>query len=239
LAAIFRPDNGLGLTCPVIMVHGNHEGFPHLERLSSTAIPRMPVDVEQLPPVDSHGHLRLLPSGWTVRLRTGHLVAGVGGIEPGQRRARYHPMAMVDETAILHVLDRGPVDFLVTHQGPSGLQGEKGSPSLQVLLDQHIAQTWFHGHSIAVAEPTRIGPKGGTLVVPLGDIAFRAPKASPRAERCEPGDDGWAIATVRDGQTFVDKSPPRCLRQFHRRRWVQFDDQLVAPPLAEWAWKEA
>src|SRR4051812_6855178 len=32
LAKIFEPpDAGLGLCCPVVMVHGNHEGFAHLE----------------------------------------------------------------------------------------------------------------------------------------------------------------------------------------------------------------
>src|SRR5690242_13097868 len=36
LDAIFASttSGGLGLACPVVMVHGNHEGFEHLERLA-------------------------------------------------------------------------------------------------------------------------------------------------------------------------------------------------------------
>ena len=101
-----------------------------------------------------------------MRLAGDQTVAGIGGIEPGQRRARYHRMAMLDEVATLHLLERGPVDILLTHQGPSGVQGQKGSPSLQVLLDRGISKVWFHGHSIAVAETTRAGRGSGTLVVP-------------------------------------------------------------------------
>ena len=84
---------GLGLDGPVVMVHGNHEGFDHLERLVPTAIPGRPVAIHTLPPVDTHGHIRLLPPGWTAELSSGLIVAGVGGIHPGQRAADYHPMA--------------------------------------------------------------------------------------------------------------------------------------------------
>lgn len=37
LHKIFLPvdDGGLGLECPVVMVHGNHEGFPHLFELAA------------------------------------------------------------------------------------------------------------------------------------------------------------------------------------------------------------
>ncbi|MBM4088886.1 MAG: hypothetical protein FJ276_05560 [Planctomycetes bacterium] len=241
LDAIFKPeaDDGLGLACPLIMVHGNHEGFSHLERLLPGQTPEEPVELTDLPGVDTNGHLRLLPSGCIVSLASGHLVAGIGGIEPGQRRAEYHSMAMIDDLAILNVLERGPVDILVTHQGPSGVQGDKGAPSLQVLLDQGIARVWFHGHSIAVSEPTRAGRAAGTLVVPLGDIAFRAPARTPRAERCEPGDGGWAIAWLREHEIVVDKSPPPFLREFHRRRWTRKDELLIAPSLAPSAWRTA
>lgn len=39
LEGIFRPvsEGGLGLACPVVMVHGNHEGFEHPERLVEMA----------------------------------------------------------------------------------------------------------------------------------------------------------------------------------------------------------
>lgn len=239
LDGIFKPeaDGGLGLVCPLVMVHGNHEGFAHLERLVPAQIAEEPVDLTDLPAVDTNAHLRLLPSGCTVRLASGHLVAGIGGIEPGQRRAEYHPLAMVDDMAILRVLERGPVDLLLTHQGPSGVQGDLGSPSLQVLLDEGIARVWFHGHSIAFSEPTRAGRAAGTLVVPLGDIAFHASARTPRAERCEPGSDGWAVARLHNHEIAVDKSPPPFLREFHRRRWIQKDDRLIAPTLAAYAWQ--
>lgn len=74
LDAVFKPeaDGGLGLTCPLIMAHGNHEGFAHLERLVSDQIPKEPIELVDLPTVDTNGHLRLLPSGSVLRLASGH-----------------------------------------------------------------------------------------------------------------------------------------------------------------------
>ena len=122
LAHIFEPTDagGLGLCCPVVLTHGNHEGFGHLERLvpRRKRVPQF-LPLDELPAVDAGNFIRLLPSGWRTALPSGHTLAAVGGMQPGQRRSRYHPMAYVDEEAVLAVLGDGPCDLLVTHQGPS------------------------------------------------------------------------------------------------------------------------
>lgn len=84
LEAVFRPADagGLGLDCPVIMVHGNHEGFRRLERLAPTHVPKYVADPDELPAVDRGGWIRYLPSGWRVAGPGGLVVAGMGGIDP-------------------------------------------------------------------------------------------------------------------------------------------------------------
>ncbi len=116
------------------MVHGNHEGFDHLRSVAPRRQPPAVVTLDDLPPVDAGGHVRYLPSGWRVRTPGGRVVAGVGGIEPGQRRARYDPMAYVDPAAVSALSAAGGVDLLVTHQGPTAVQGDHGSPTLDPLL---------------------------------------------------------------------------------------------------------
>ncbi len=171
LDAIFRPTpQGLGLTCPVVMVHGNHEGFAHLE----TLYPRWrrlagPIALSDLPPVDTNGHIRFLPPGWSFLTSEGFTIGGVGGMETGQRRAKYHPMAYIDADAVQHLSLQRPVDILLTHQGPARVQGGHGSPTLDLLLDSQSARFWFHGHSTPVKTLTTVGK---TDVAPLGDIAF-------------------------------------------------------------------
>ncbi|MFW6171444.1 MAG: metallophosphoesterase [Planctomycetota bacterium] len=140
LDVIFEPvdGGGLGLTCPVIMVHGNHEGFPHLATLRGEwmrrqhheEIPTRPVDVDTLPVVDSGGHIRYLPSGCRCALPCGITIGGLGGIEPGHRHAKYHEMAYLDDTALLSMLHGDPCDVLITHQGPARVQGPAGSKRL-------------------------------------------------------------------------------------------------------------
>jgi len=49
---------GLGLTYPVIMVHGNHEGFSHLQTLIPDVSPDVIFDINQLPTVDTGGCIR-------------------------------------------------------------------------------------------------------------------------------------------------------------------------------------
>lgn len=221
---------GLGLDCPVVMVHGNHEGFTHLERLVPPGFPGEPVPLYQLPAIEPHGRIRLLPSGWQALTLSGHLVAGIGGIEEGQRQARYHPMAYIEDNAVERLLHLDKSHILLTHQGPSAVQGDHGSPTLQVLLDEGIASTWFHGHSTPFPNPVQAG---ATWVVPLGDIAF--PGRGPRAH--EAGEDGWAIVTLKGNNVLVDKGTPPFLREFRQTKWTRSsDDRLISPTLAEIAW---
>lgn len=237
---IFKPEeeDGLGLTCPVVMVHGNHEGFDHLARLVPTGFPEEPVTTADLPPVDTNGHIRLLPSGWRIVMSSGSVVAGIGGIERGQRRAAYHPMAYIDEDAIEQLLDCGEVDALITHQGPSGIQGEGGSDLLQILLDEGVARTWFHGHSIRQPDSTHAGPRKRSLVVPLGDIAFHVPRKAPYQRfPYEVGKKGWAYATYSGENVSVVKETPGFFREFRRTSWTTKDELPICPPLAHIAWQ--
>jgi hypothetical protein len=234
LAKIFDPaDDGLGLCCPVVMVHGNHEGFAHLATLAPRRRPAEVLEIEQLPAVVAGRFIRYLPSGWKMTTASGLIVAGVGGMEPGQRRARYHPMAFVDESAVESLLDGSKADILITHQGPSAVQGEHGSPTLQALLDADVARVWFHGHSTPNPQPIDAGPNGACRVVPLGDVAF----AGRGKSAGEPGLGGWAYLTVRDGVPVVRKETPPFWRDLRQSHWARTSDGgLVAPDLARFAW---
>jgi hypothetical protein len=112
------------------MVHGNHEGFAHLQTLVSPQIPDEPAELLTLPAVEPGRHIRYLPSGWRCRTPSGLVVAGVGGIERNQRRVNYHEMVYIDQDAVAHLLGQPAVDVLITHQGPSVLQGQSGSDTL-------------------------------------------------------------------------------------------------------------
>jgi predicted phosphodiesterase len=231
LGKIFEPakEGGLGLLCPVIMVHGNHEGFAHLETLARPTLPVEVVEVAELPAVDPGGHVRYLPSGWRCRTPSGAIVAGVGGIERGQRYADYHPMAYIDENAVAFLLEQAPVDLLITHQGPSGVQGDRGSDTLQLLLEAGSARTWFHGHSVANPEIQGAGPGESTLLVPLKDIAF----SSKGPEGDDPGEDGWAI--LHGDGTTVRRERPEFWREYRKRKWRAVDERrLVCPDLVRW-----
>ncbi|HEX8913793.1 MAG TPA: metallophosphoesterase, partial [Humisphaera sp.] len=138
IAAVFEPEPaGLGLCCPVVMVHGNHDGFAHLRTLySAKRRPAEPVPVDQLRGADAQEFVRYLPSGWRTVLPSGLVVGGVGGIQPGQRaRVGYDPMAYIEDRAVEALLDAPPVDVLITHQGPAGVQGDHGSELLDLLLE--------------------------------------------------------------------------------------------------------
>ena len=223
LDAIFRPEpEGLGLTCPVVMVHGNHEGFEHLATLFSRRRSLDdPVPLEKLPPVDTDGHILFLPPGWRAVTAEGYAIVGIGGIEPGQRRANYHPMAYIDEDAVQHLLLQEPVDVLLTHQGPACVQADHGSPTLDLLLEAHIARWWFHGHSTPVDVPVAVE---STTVVPLGDLAFH---------RGEPGLKGWSILTPSsEAGNSIETAPPPFWREIRQRHWLQTPQGLVHPDLA-------
>ncbi len=238
IQAIFRSaeEDGLGLTCPVIMVHGNHEGFAHLERLVPATWPDNPVTHADLPAVDSGGHIRLLPSGWRVRLSAGLVVGGIGGMQPGQRSVAYHRMAYIDPEAVDRLLRSGEVDVLITHQGPAIVQGEKGAALLDPLVERGVARVWFHGHAVQSPETTRCGPAGRTTVVPLHGIVFHAP-GDGRGSRAQPYDvglDGWAFLTVTGDDVRVQKLAPPFHRDYSRYRWIDRNGLLVCPDLGAW-----
>lgn len=224
--AIFQPaPEGLGLCCPIVMVHGNHEGFAHLERLySQKYVPESPLTLDKLPDVDPNARIKLLPSGWTAVTPQGHRIGGVGGMERGQRRVKYHEMAYINESAVEHLmLPAGALDVLITHQGPAIVQGDHGSPTLDILLEFAVARFWFHGHSTPVRTPQQIK---SCMVVPLGDVAFHGGV---------PGTDGWAILEFgRDG-TVLTKASPEFLRSSRQKLWSRTaDGLLVHPDLAGW-----
>ena len=227
LARIFRPfeNDGLGLQCSVVMVHGNHEGFPHLETLNQGEYLRNPVPISRLPAVDSAGFIRYLPSGWKCKTRSGVIVSGIGGIERGQRSAEYHEMAYIDESAILHLIEGGPFDILITHQGPAKVQGPSGSPNLDYLLEKEICRYWFHGHSTPNMAIQTCGPKGETVVVPLGDIAF--PMKGEHTE--DSGKNGFCHLSLGDPD-HITRERPEFWREYRKRKWKQHADGLLIAP---------
>jgi hypothetical protein len=217
---------GLGLECPVVMVHGNHEGFGRLAKIVPSSFPASPVALHELPAVDGAGHLRLLPSAWRTFTPAGVTVAGLGGVEEG-RYAEYHPFAYVRPDDVERLLGGGPVDLLLTHQGPSAVQGEEhGSTTLQGLLDAQVARLWFHGHSRPFPDVVDVGT---TRVVPLGNIPFQE---GPSGE-WEPGEEGWALVRSGPGGPRAERLTPPVLREFRMDKWkVTPEGLLVCPPLA-------
>ena len=229
--AVFQPEpDGLGLSCPVVMTHGNHEGFEHLATLDRRRRPSDAVLVEELLPVDPGNYLRYLPSGWRLRTPWGRTIGAIGGIEPGQRRAKYHPMAYIDDDAVLAICDGPPLDILITHQGPTRVQGGAGAPSLDVLLElDRPPSIWCHGHATPVLDVVSVD--GKCTVVPLGDIAFAG-----RGAQAGPGLDGWGrIAYDGRGVATVSKETPPFWRELRQHRWLKSTHGLLVPPdLARW-----
>jgi hypothetical protein len=230
LQRIFAPINekGLGLQCPVVMVHGNHEGFAYLESLVKKGIPAHPVYIDELPSVDTNQHIHYLPSGWKLLTSSGLVMAGVGGIEKGQRHARYHNLAYLNDDAIFSLLEGGKVDMLLTHQGPSALQGEHGSQSLQLLLDEGIARVWFHGHSTRNIEINKGGPQGRTTIVPLGNITSKDEGHQTK----DIGEYGCCWACL-GNELIIKREKPSFWREFSRHKWLRLPNgQLISPSLA-------
>lgn len=231
LAGIFRPlgKGGLGLTCPVIAVHGNHEDFELLARLAppGAPVPAELVPASELPRLDPGGHISFLPSGWRALSPAGLVVGAVGGIQTGQRpKAGYPPMAYIAEDAVLSFCDGEAVDVLITHQGPAVTQGIlRGSVDLDPVLESGLTRSWFHGHSI---DDNRIQTIARTTVVPLHGVPFE----TRGTESGRPGADAWCWARYTPGGIEVTRELPRFWREFHQRRWIrQPDGQLVAPQL--------
>ena len=145
-------------------------------------------------------------------------------MEPGQRSAKYHEMAYIEEDAVLHLAcHAGPLDILLTHQGPALMQDDHGSPTLDTLLQPPIARFWFHGHSTPIREPRQIGI---TTVVPLSDMAFH---------HGEPGAQGWSILELGGSSHTLTTTPPSFLRESRQKYWTHTPHGLlVHPNLARW-----
>jgi len=231
LRMIFESEEngGMGLTCPVVMVHGNHEGFAHLQTLVSTVPMDEIMEIDSLPGVDSGGFIRYLPSGRRCRTRSGLVVGGIGGIEREQRRAEYHDLAYLDDAAISRFLESSPIDLLITHQGPSSIQGDGGSDSLQKLLNAGRMRCWCHGHSIHRSEIVDAGPNGHVRVVPLKGATFVESSDDPGR---------GSFATIR----FESPTEPPQVEMiylpiwwnYHRRNWFLLDEWcLVCPDLVQ------
>lgn len=224
---IFRPD-GLDLTCPVVMVYGNHEGFEHLERLVPSPRPVEAVTVADLPPVDAGlGRILLLPSGWRIHSDSGWIIGGVGGIEAGQRHAKYHPMAYIEGNAVDALLAGSAMDILLTHQGPAYIQDQIGSSTLDILLHGRRARSWFHGHGF---RDDGIKTVDGCQVVPLADVAF----VGRGAKFGEPGVEGYAIVTVSEKSVEVVREPPSFWRDYRQKNWTRVSEGWVSPDLTAW-----
>ncbi len=233
LSKIFTPleCGGLGLVCPIIMTHGNHEGFSHLASLITGEIPGSPLPASELPSVDKGGFIKYLPSGWKCQTPSGLVIGAIGGIEKNQRCAHYHDLAYIDDLAVESLLHGPKFDILITHQGPSSTQSDaNGSSTLQLLLDlprEEIARIWFHGHSIVDPEARLLGPNRSMLIIPLGDAAF--PGKGPWAD--DPGDMAWCRASL-GKEIRWERKRPDFWRDFRRTKWKSLDNgQLVCPDL--------
>ncbi len=228
IEAIFRPveEGGLGIEAPIIMVHGNHEGFEHLTAINPDTLPDSPVGVGDLPTVDSGHRIRYLPSGWAVRLRDGTVVGGVGGIEMGARDKNYHEMAWIDENAVDNVLliaENHPLDVLITHQGPGEAQERTGASVLNRLLKRGVARYWFHGHGM---DDPSVREIKGITVVPLSSVSLSGGGQYP---------DEISTAVILPGGKLVRGLPKR-YRLLSRNRWrkhVYMGREVFVSPLLE------
>jgi len=217
------PQHGLGLDCPIVMVHGNHEGFEHLEQLLPAHYSKAPVSVSTLPTVDAGGRIHYLPSGWQCRTRAGTTIAGIGGIESGQRAAKYHPLAYLELPAIKRLPRMDRSDLLITHQGPARTQADGGSELLDVLLDGHVSRVWCHGHCVRNPD---IVYHGLTTVVPLHDIAFHSVKDKP----LNPANDAMAVIEFHENDEIrIQRGQPLCWRDYRKHRWTEVGEVLVPP----------
>lgn len=239
IEAIFhgREAGGLGLTCPVVMIHGNHEGFAHLETLLPQSGPVTgDPPVEALPAVDTGGFIRYLPSGWRCQLASGLRVGGIGGVARAGGSVKYPDLAWINEEAVLAILGTPELDLLLTHQGPAAVQGPAGTDMLDPLAETEIATVWCHGHSVPHEAQLRVGPHSGTTVVPLAGIPFAQ-------EHGRPGEGGWCHLVFRSGSPpAIDCTPPAFLRDYAQSRWFPIGrgpmaGQRVLPELSTVAWR--
>ena len=210
------------------MVHGNHEGFEHLEHIHRGSAPGDPVAIGSLPIVDAGGYVSYLLSGWRCQTESGKVIGGIGGIESGQRKSKYHPLAYIDERAVIKLMGQR-CDVLLTHQGPAAVQDEYGSPTLDLFPEAGHIATWFHGHGVRYDQITAAGPSDETLVVPLHDVAF-----STRGGQAGcPGDNAWSYVIFEATGPRIVRERPRFWREYRMHHWTKTPEgMLVSPDLA-------
>lgn len=220
---IFLPfeEGGLGILCPVIMIHGNHEGFEHLEKLRLDGFRLEPLSVDELPIVDSAGFIKYLPSGHVFRTVSGLLVGGIGGIQIGSRYAEYHNMAFIDEDAVENLLFFGRLDLLISHQGPAVVQGEEGAAILDLLFHEKLAEVWCHAHSIPNPVIKSYDGNLNTLIVPLGDVAF----TKTNGYLDSPGENAWSIIQFSEGINVI-RGKPDFWRDFRFKKWKLVNENM-------------
>lgn len=237
LAAIFKPleEGGLGLTCPVVAIHGDRDAFELIAPHADVPPPRGPVLVQDLPVLDPGGYLRYLPSGWRLRLASGPVVGALGGIERRKRHASraWHPQAFFDAERIRAFVEGGPVDLLLTHQGPAVHQGpQHGSALLDALAVEPLARVWCYSHCHGLGN---IRPDLGVSVkrdLPILIKQVLAPGFSMKNNsRGQPGAEGWCLVHLGECP-YAERRLPRGWQEFQRKYWrVLPDGRLVAPPL--------
>ena len=140
------------LRCPVLFVGGNHEDYDYLLRCRDLA------HGQESCPVEGTGMLSWIPSGRTVR--RGLSVAGLSGLDAaaaGRSPARYHEAIRIDDDRTLSFLEQaasGPVDVLLSHDGPPGFPKD-GKGSDRILLAVSELDPLFHvfGHYHASRAP--------------------------------------------------------------------------------------
>lgn len=144
------------LRCPFVFIGGNHEDYDYLARCREQhSEPK-----QALIPVEETGRWCWLPSGGRFSLG-GCRIAGVDGIEPaasGRSASRYPPEMCLTEDNILQrmlELQGQPIDILLTHDGPpdAALPG-KGSPLVELLLQELQPRTHWFGHYHTETQPT-------------------------------------------------------------------------------------
>lgn len=224
--------SGLGLDCPIIGVHGNHEDFARLSQLVPENFNDAIVSPSDLPTVEPTKKIRLIPNGWIVRLQSGVTITGFGGIE-SRKKENAHPMTFIDEAAVEKFLESGlRTNILLTHEGPSSALKEGGSQLVQKMAMERVDDFVIHGHHVEQS-PFPIDPKTGKpLVIGLEGIAFHGKSTAPGQ--------GWArIVFDSERQTFSVKNsvPDFVTYEFSRGRWLMTEDGvLIPPPLQEAAW---
>ncbi|MCW8132355.1 MAG: hypothetical protein KIS92_18555 [Planctomycetota bacterium] len=226
-----RKDGGLGVTCPVVLVHGEQDPPELYAEHLRAPLPHAPAPVASLPRIGPGGWLRYLPSGWRCALPSGRIVAGLGGVE-ARGAGECPPEARLDPERVAAVRAGAPVDLLLTHQGPAAAQGKRsGSRLLDSLLDPPVAPVWCYSHApLRHTNPPELRvnfPEGRpVLLKQIQSPAFSVKNGAPGA----PGVDAWASVHLGE-QRWV--RPASGTLDFHARHWKKLKDgRLVAPSLA-------